>query len=84
MKELYLKRWKENDWDELEERDTKKFLELEKEIYLEMFPHNASLFENNNEDEEECDQVAKSNNKWKRNSIEEVEIDDSSDSEENS
>ncbi len=37
VKELYLKCWKENDWDESKERDTKECLELEKEIYLEMF-----------------------------------------------
>ena len=44
-KELYLRCWKEKDLDEHEERDTKKFLELEEEIYLEMFPHNEQLFE---------------------------------------
>ncbi len=32
VKELYMKRWKNNDWDEDEERDATEFLELEKEI----------------------------------------------------
>ena len=48
--DLYLKRWREKDWDEKEEQDTTDFLELEKEIYKEMYPHSADVF---NEDDEE-------------------------------
>ena len=52
MRELYLKRWRADDWDEKEDRDYREFLELEKEIYLEMYPQNAELFD---EEEEEVD-----------------------------
>ena len=52
VRDLYLKRWKENDWDEKEDRDSRDFLELEKEIYLEMHPQNADLFEDEEEEVE--------------------------------
>ena len=41
-----MKRWRENDWKEAEERDANEFLELEKEIYLEKFPRNKEIFFN--------------------------------------
>jgi hypothetical protein len=50
VKELYLRRWKKKDWDEHEERDTKEFLELAKEIYSEMFPYIEQFFEDDDED----------------------------------
>ena len=53
VKELYLKRWKEKDWDENDKRDTKEFLELEKEIHLGLYPHNKYLFQDEDEEEEE-------------------------------
>ena len=39
-------------WDEKEDRDSHDFLELEKEIYLEMYPQNAELFEDEEEEVE--------------------------------
>ena len=64
--------WKEKDWGEHEERDTKEFLEFEKEIRLEMFPHNEQLFDDDDEDDEEkCVEVAETSNKRKRYCIEE-------------
>jgi len=84
VKELYLRHWKEKDWDEHEERDTQEFLELEKEIYLEMFPRNEQFFEDDDEnDEEKRVVVAESSNKRKRHCIEEGEIDDNSDDDHN-
>ena len=47
-----MKRWKNNDWDEDEERDAAEFLELEKEIYLKLFPNNKSLFDGEDEEGE--------------------------------
>ena len=83
VKELYLRHWKENDWDEHEERDTHEFLELEKEIYLEMFPQNEQLVEDDDEDDEEkCVEVSETSTKRKRNCIE-GEFDDSSDDDDN-
>ena len=45
VKELFLKRNKTNEWNENEERDRKSFLEVEKKIYLQMFPHNTAVVE---------------------------------------
>ena len=42
-KELFLERWKANNWDEKEERDDQEFLEVEKEIHIAMFPDSACL-----------------------------------------
>ncbi|KAL7518630.1 hypothetical protein ACHAWX_003447 [Stephanocyclus meneghinianus] len=85
VKELHLRCWKEKVWDEHEERDTQEFLELEKTIYLEMFPHNEQLFDDDDEDdEEECVEVSETSNKRKRNCIEEGEFDDNSDDNNNS
>ena len=44
VEKLYLKRHANNEWDDNGERDDKTFLQVEKEIYLEMFPHNKSVF----------------------------------------
>ena len=84
VKELYLRHWKENDWAEHEERDANEFLELEKEIYLEMFPQNEQLVEDDDEDDEEkCVEVSETSTKRKRNCIE-GEFDDNSDDDDNS
>ena len=53
VQELFLKRWREDSWDEDENRDDQEFLELEKEIYLKEMPHNAELFEGEEEAEKE-------------------------------
>ena len=47
-----MKRWKDDDWDEGDERDADEFLDLEKKIYLEMFPYNKAMFEDKDEDED--------------------------------
>ena len=49
--------------NEKEERDTTEFLELEKEIYKEMYPHNADFF---NEDDEETDQIGEAKKSSKK------------------
>ena len=48
VKQLFIERWKANDWDwvEKDEHDDQEFLEQgekEKEIYFKMFPENARL-----------------------------------------
>lgn len=51
VKQLFLERWKSNNWDEKEERDDQEFLEVEKEIHLTMFLGTACLLEDEvNED----------------------------------
>ena len=52
VKELYLKRWKDDDWDEGDDQDKDEFLDLEKKIYLEMSPYNKAIFEDKDEDED--------------------------------
>ena len=63
VKELYLKRWREKDWDEREERDAKEFLELEKAIHLETFPHDKQFFEDEEDEEEGGEKKAAETNK---------------------
>ena len=50
VRDLYMKRWRNNDWDKKEERDSQDFLQLEKELYLKMFPHNEEIFDDEDED----------------------------------
>ena len=50
-----MERYKTNDWDETEERDSIDFLELEKNIYNKQFPHLIDLFEC--EDDEDGDEM---------------------------
>ena len=57
VKELYMKRWKDNDWDESEERDADEFLDLEKKIYLKAFPYNKAMFEDEDDDMDEVEIV---------------------------
>ena len=54
--QLFMKRWKDNDWDEKDERDDRAFLELEKAVYLDMCPHNAGIFDNEEEDDASQDE----------------------------
>ena len=73
-------------WDE--NLDVDEFLELEKQIYLDMFPHNKAIFDDEEEDNTEVDNTLKpkgnedaikkgdGKKNWK---LEEVEIEDSSD-----
>ena len=53
----FMERFKSNNWAEEDERDDKAYLELEKEIYLEQYPWNASMFEE--EDTEKDDDKSK-------------------------
>ena len=44
---LYMERNKSDKWDEKDNREDERFLEIEKEIWKEMFPHhNEELMEN--------------------------------------
>jgi hypothetical protein len=53
VRALFMKRWKDKSWEEKDERDDREFLELEMEIYKEMFPHSAQLLFEEEEEEEE-------------------------------
>ena len=55
---MFVERFKANDWDEKEERDDSKFLELEKAIYLETHPNDGTIF-----DEEEVEEDMVEGNK---------------------
>ena len=55
VKRLFLERWKADDWKENDERDDKEFLEVEKEIYLKMFPERAKLMEGKEPKEDDSD-----------------------------
>ena len=48
---LYMKCWREKNWEEGEERDAKEFLEVEKEIFLEMSPRDE-IFKDEGEEQE--------------------------------
>jgi hypothetical protein len=82
----FLKCFKANDWNE--NLDVDKFLELEKQIYLDMFPHNYTIFfdDDEEEDTEEDSTLKPKENKnamkkgdgKKKRRLEEVEIKDSS------
>ena len=52
VKEMSLKRWKNNHCDEGEVQDTDGVLDLEQKIYLEMFPYNKATFEDKDEDDD--------------------------------
>ena len=55
-----MKHFKANAWNE--NLDVDEFLELEKQIYLDMFPHNNNIFdEEEEEDTEEEDSMLKPN-----------------------
>jgi hypothetical protein len=57
MKKI-MKRFKTNDWKE--DLDVDEFLELEKQIYLDMFPHNKAIFDDEEEeDDTEMDSAMK-------------------------
>ncbi len=72
-KGFVFEKWRANDWDEKEERDDSKFLELEKSIYLKAFPHNGGVFDEDEEDE--------GLNDVEDGEIEEIIMSDSDDSE---
>ena len=49
---VFMKRWKNNDWEEKEEKEASDFLASEKEIYLQYFPHNKEMFYDDDNDDE--------------------------------
>ncbi len=52
VKELHIKRFKSNDWDESAEQDAKDFLNIENDIFLEEFPMYGLLFDNGSDAED--------------------------------
>ena len=50
VEKLCMKCHANNEWDHNGERDDKTFLQVEKEIYIEMFPHNKAVFGVDEED----------------------------------
>ena len=53
---LYMERHSKNDWDEKDNRDDIAFLEIEKEIWKEQFPHRANHLNDENDSEEELEE----------------------------
>ena len=56
---VFMKRWKNKDWKEKEEKEASDFLAVEKEIYLQYFPHNKAMFD---EDDDGDGEFPKENN----------------------
>ncbi len=54
-----MKHFKANAWNE--NLDVDEFLELEKQIYLDMFPHNNTIFDEEEEEDTEEDSTLKPN-----------------------
>ena len=80
VKELFLKRWKENDWDEQDDRDDTEFLEAEKNIWKEMFPTCVDLLYDEEEEEPEEGNVDENEEEDEDNDIIEEDSDSSHDS----
>ena len=57
MKEMSLKRWKNNHCNEGEVQDTNGVLDLEQKIYLEMSPYKKAIFEDKDDDINEVEIV---------------------------
>ncbi len=79
-----MKQFKTNDWKE--NVDVDKFLELEKQIHLDMFPHNKAIFDGEvEEDDTEMDCAMKKVEGRKKRRLEEDEFskDSSSDDDAN-
>ncbi len=47
---MFMKCFKANDWKET--LDVDEFLELEKQTYLDMFPHNKAIFDDEEEEDD--------------------------------
>eukprot|EP00957_Ditylum_brightwellii_P010394 786264-Ditylum_brightwellii.AAC.1 len=47
---VLMKTWKNNDWKEKEEKEMNDFLVVEKDIYLQYFPHNKAMLDEENDD----------------------------------
>ncbi len=60
-KELYLKRFKNNNWDEGADWDAKYFFEIEKDVFLKDFKMCANLLDRENEGEEDEEDAQKCN-----------------------
>ena len=60
VEKLYLKRKKEGQWEEYEERDDTQFWNMERKIYKEMFPLNdgASNVDEGTHEEEDFEDVS--------------------------
>ena len=65
--------WKSKSWKEADERDDHEFLEIEKEIYLDLFPHMVEEMKS----EEEATEETKEGEK-----VESIDVDDDSSTEE--
>ncbi len=52
IKEEFIQRWKDNDWDEGETRENLDFLQEQRSIHLEMFSDEAAVFDGLEEDED--------------------------------
>ena len=86
VRDEFMKRFKANDWDENEERDSREFLELEKEIHLKMFPHSKAFDDDDDDDEqgENGDSEEEGGSEGSKSGREVVEIGDNSDDDESS
>ena len=52
-----MERWKSKSWKEADERDDHEFLEIEKEIYLDLSPHMVEKMKSEEEATEEGEKV---------------------------
>ena len=50
--DLFMERFKSKNFDEGEDRDDLAFLQVEKQVYLDLFPHNKGIFGEEEEDDE--------------------------------
>jgi hypothetical protein len=69
----FMKHFEANGWKE--KLNVNEFLELEKQIYLDMFPHNKAIFDGEEEeDDTEMDSAMKKGEGGKKRQLEEVDI----------
>ena len=50
--ELFIERWRKDDWNENDDRDDREFLSVERKIYKEMYPHGTRMLEEEEAEEE--------------------------------
>jgi hypothetical protein len=78
----FMKLFKTNDWNK--NLDVDEFIELEKQIHLDMFPHNKAIFDGEEEeDDTEMDSAMKKGEGGKKRQLEEVDISKDSSSDDN-
>ena len=75
---LYTERHSKNEWDEKDNRDDIAFLEIEKEIWKEQFPHRANHLDDEDGSEEEGEEEEEVEDEEVESEEEEEVLDDES------